>query len=115
MVKTAHTPKERCTERVPSASGWGFGTCSNNAKIQDPSGWHCGIHSDAKVAERKAKQQAEYDAETRRWEVQAKNQRKLAAFGDLLAAAQAAMIVMPMGQPEYRILQAAIAKATDAG
>lgn len=48
--------QEKCVADVRGESFYRSYPCGKKAKVQDPSGWHCGIHSDATVAKRRQKQ-----------------------------------------------------------
>lgn len=48
--------QEKCVTQVSKGDSlYRQYSCGKKAKVQDPSGWHCGIHSDATVAKRRQK------------------------------------------------------------
>lgn len=55
-------PKTMCVVLVSAHGGVGSLPCMNPGKVLDPAGWHCGIHSDAAYAKRRAKSNTLYAA-----------------------------------------------------
>lgn len=82
--------EKKCPELIWHKNGWGSHLCDRPAKVLHEGNWYCGIHDPAKEIARRAKWQAERDAqkavqlENERQE--ALNARKLELFPVLVEA-----------------------------
>ena len=86
---------------------WSSGHCTNKARVQDPSGWHCGLHSDARKAQIKLQQDQRYQ----KWTTHYDNQQVIAeGWRELLTEAKEVLRISKAHMDHWPRLDAAIAK-----
>ena len=99
---------EQCA--ATKAGPWGGYPCSNKATVLDGTTWHCGTHSDAAVAKRKVTRVAWREQDSVRWKAeaasrreaevkQAEIERRAGCYEPMLAALEAAKLVLERRHP----------------
>ena len=92
----AEKPEHTCVQSLQD--NYTFYVCGKNASLFENGKWYCRRHAPSLVTAKRAARQATYDAKraaeqaagTAKQRQQAENARKLAAFDELLAAAERA-------------------------
>ena len=113
--QTAHMPLGRCCEEVADFTGFHWFQCSRAAVVVEDDKPYCTQHRPSVVRARRDKATAAYHT---KMSSRASDSRKLSAFDDLLAVAEAVVGMLPSSPGEAYaeagdLLRAAIARSKE--